>query len=152
MNYTTKGQLEIINQQMKQLTGIYKTAVSNLGISENEFQIWYALINMEDSLSQQDICDIWSFSKQTVNTIISHMVKNNYATLEVVPGTRNRKNIRLTEEGRKFGESIIVPISNAEVQALERIPLQERIAYLAVLEKYVKLLKKEIHSERQQSI
>ena len=101
MNYTTKGQLEIINQQMKQLTGIYKTAVSNLGISENEFWIWYALINMEDSLSQQDICDIWSFSKQTVNTIISHMVKNNYATLEVVPGSRNRKNIRLTEEGRK---------------------------------------------------
>ena len=149
MNYTTKEQLEIINQQIKELAGIYKTAVSNLGISENEFWIWYALINMEDKLSQQDICDMWSFSKQTVNTIISHMVKNNYATLEVVPGTRNRKNICLTEEGRKFGESIIVPISNAEVQALERIPLQERIAYLAVLEKYVKLLKKEIHSERQ---
>ena len=145
MNYTTKGQLEIINQQMKQLTGIYKTAVSNLGISENEFWIWYALINMEDSLSQQDICDIWSFSKQTVNTIISHMVKNNYVTLEVVPGTRNRKNIHLTEEGKKFGESVIVPIFNAEVRALERIPLTERAACIAVLAKYAELLKEEIH-------
>lgn len=147
MHYTTKEQLESINQQMKELTGIYKTAVSNLGISENAFWIWYALINMEDDLSQQDICDLWSFSKQTVNTIVSYMVKNNYATLAVVPGTRNRKNIRLTEEGRRFGESMIVPISNAEIRALERIPLQERTACLAVLEKYAQFLREEMHGE-----
>lgn len=117
MNHTTKEQLEMINQQMKELAGIYRTAVSSLGISENEFWIWYALISMEEELSQQDICGMWAFSKQTVNTIISHMVKNNYVTLEVVPGTRNRKNIHLTEKGREFGESVIVPISNAEVRA-----------------------------------
>ena len=39
MNHTTKEQLEMINQQMKELAGIYRTAVSNLGISENEFWI-----------------------------------------------------------------------------------------------------------------
>ena len=113
-------------------------------LKENEFWIWYALINMEDELSQQDICTMWAFSKQTVNTIISHMIKNNYATLEVVPGTRNRKNIHLTDEGRKFGESIIIPISNAEARALERIPLKERLACIAVLAKYAELLKEEI--------
>ena len=88
---------------------------------------------------------MWAYSKQTVNTIISHMVKNNYVTLEVVSGTRNRKNIRLTEKGKKFGESVIVPISNAEVRALGRIPLKERAACIAVLEEYTKLLKEEIH-------
>ena len=145
MNHTTKEQLEMINQQMKELAGIYRTAVSNLGISENEFWIWYALISMEEELSQQDICGMWAFSKQTVNTIISHMVKNKYVTLEVVPGTRNRKNIHLTEKGREFGESVIVPIFNAEVRALERIPLTERAACIAVLAKYAELLKEEIH-------
>lgn len=144
MNNIIKEQLEIINQQMKELAGIYKTAVSNLNISENEFWIWYALVNIEDELSQQDICDIWSFSKQTVNTIVSHMVKDGYATLEVVPGTRNRKNIHLTEKGKEFGESLIVPIFNAEVRALERIPQEERSACLKALEKYIGLLKDEI--------
>jgi len=146
MNYTTKEQLEMINQQIKELTGIYRGAVSNIGISENEFWIWYALINMDGEFSQQDICGMWSFSKQTVNTIISHMVKNNYATLEVVPGTRNRKNIHLTEDGRKYGESIINPISDAEQRALERIPMKERIACATVLAKYINLLKEEIYA------
>ena len=83
--------------------------------------------------------------KQTVNTIISHMVKKGYVTLEVVPGTRNRKNIHLTEEGRKFGEKLIIPIADAEVRALERIPLKERKACIAVLAKYTNLLKEEMH-------
>lgn len=148
MDYTIKEQLEMINQQMKELAGIYRTAVSRLGISENEFWIWYALINMDGELSQQDICGMWTFSKQTVNTIISHMVKNKYAVLEVVPGTRNRKNIHLTEEGRKYGHSIIVPISEAEVRALERIPLKERMDCIAVLAKYARLLKEEIHGSQ----
>ena len=145
MNDTTKAQLERINQQMKELAGIYKTAVNALGISENEFWIWYALINMDEELSQQDICGMWAFSKQTVNTIISHMVKNNYATLEVIPGTRNRKNIHLTDKGRTFGEQLIVPIFDAEVRALERMPVSERSACIEILANYVKLLKEEIY-------
>ena len=145
MKQTTKGQLELINRQMKELTGIYRSAVSALGVSENEFWIWYALVNMEEELSQQDICCMWAFSKQTVNTIISHMVKKGYVTLEVVPGTRNRKNIHLTEEGRKFGEKLIIPIADAEVRALERIPLKERKACIAVLAEYTNLLKEEMH-------
>lgn len=148
MEYTTKEQLEMLNKQIKELAGIYKSAVSNLGISENEFWIWYALITMEDDLSQQDICTMWSFSKQTVNTIISHMVENNYATLEVIPGTRNRKNIHLTTEGRAFGERIIFPIATAEERALERIPMKERLACAAILRKYTDFLKEEINEQR----
>lgn len=145
MDHTTQEQLEKINQQMKELTGIYRAAVSALGMSENEFWIWYALIHGEEELAQQDICEMWGFSKQTVNTIVSHMVRDHYATLEVVPGTRNRKHIHLTPQGRAYGEGIVVPISRAEVRALERIPLEERTACLAVLANYTKLLKEEIH-------
>lgn len=146
MQYTTKAQLERINQQIKELAGVYRAAVSGLGISENEFWIWYALINMDGELSQQDICGAWAFSKQTVNTIISHMVKNHYATLEAIPGTRNRKRIRLTEEGRRFGERIVIPFAEAEVRALERIPLDERSACIAVLAKYAALLREELRA------
>ena len=64
MKQTTKEQLELINQQMKELTGIYRSAVSALGVSENEFWIWYALVNMEEELSQQDICCMWAFSNR----------------------------------------------------------------------------------------
>lgn len=55
---------------------------------------------MEGEHSQQDICSMWSLPKQTVNTIITHMVQKGFASLEVVPGTRNRKTIHLTEAGK----------------------------------------------------
>ncbi len=146
MNKNVKEELERINQQLKELAGIYKNAVSNSGISENELWIWYTLINMGDKYSQQDICSMWSFSKQTVNTIVTHMVKNNYVTLEVVPGTRNRKEIHLTDEGRKFGESIITPIVKAEARALEHLTSKEKFVFYAVLKKYTDNLKAEIYS------
>ena len=145
MNKNVKGELERINQQLKELASIYKNAVSNSGISENELWIWYTLVNMGDKYSQQDICSMWSFSKQTVNTIVTHMVKNNYVTLEVVPGTRNRKEIHLTVEGRKFGESIITPIVEAEARAIEHLTSKEKFVFYAVLKKYTDNLKAEIY-------
>jgi DNA-binding MarR family transcriptional regulator len=69
---------------------------------------------MQEEYSQQDICNAWSLSKQTVNSIVSNMVKKGYVYLEMVPGSKNRKIICLTEEGRKFGEKVIYPLVFAE--------------------------------------
>lgn len=146
MDYTVKGQLEMVMQQMNELTSIYRTAVGQSGISENEFWVWYILILTDGEHSQQDICNTWFFSKQTINTIIRHMVEKGYATLEVVPGTRNRKNILLTEAGRQYGESIIMPIADAEQRTLDRMDYAEFAACIAALGKYIKTLKEELEN------
>lgn len=145
MDNNAREQLEVINQQIKEIIGIYRGIVSHSGISENEFWIWYALIIMDGEYSQQDICSSWSLSKQTVNTIVNHMVQKEQAFLEVVPGTRNRKIIRLTEEGKKYGESIVKPISEAENRAFDRLPNEDRIACTVAFGKYINILKEEIH-------
>lgn len=145
MNNNTKEQLEVINQQLKELVGIYRGAVSHLNISDNEFWIWYSLIMMDGEYSQQDICNMWSFSKQTVNTIIAHLVKKELITLEVVPGTRNRKIIRLTEEGRNYGESIVLPVAEAEQRAFEKLPDEDRAVFTCVIGKYIENLKGEFY-------
>lgn len=144
-NNNIKKQVEVINQQLKELVGIYRGAVSHLNISDNEFWIWYSLIMMDGEYSQQDICNMWSFSKQTVNTIIAHFVKKELITLEIVPGTRNRKIIRLTEEGRKYGERIVLPVAEAEQSAFEKLPGEDKNAFTCVLGKYIEILKGEFH-------
>ena len=146
MDYTVKGQLEMVMQQMNELTSIYRTAVGQSGISENEFWVWYILILTDGEHSQQDICNTWSFSKQTINTIIRHMVEKGYVTLEVVPGPRNRKNILLTEAGRQYGESIVMPIADAEQRTLDRMDYAEFAACIAALGKYIKTLKEELEN------
>lgn len=56
-------------------------------MSENELWIWYTLIAMQDEYSQQDICNAWSLSKQTVNSIVLNMIKKGYVYLKMVPGS-----------------------------------------------------------------
>lgn len=145
MKCNAREQLEMINQQMKELVGIYRGIVSRSGISENEYWIWYALIIMDGEYSQQDICNSWSLSKQTVNTIVMNMAKKGLVSLEVVPGTRNRKIIRLTQAGKEYGENIVKPVSEAESRAFNRIPETDRLACTATFGKYINILKEEIY-------
>ena len=142
---TTIKELEMINQQLKELAGIYRTAISRSGISENEFWIWYSLVVMDGEFSQQDICATWTFSKQTVNTIINHMVQKDFAQLEVVPGTRNKKLIHLTEEGLKYGESIVLPIVTAEQKAFGNLSEADRTAFARSLGNYIALIRGELN-------
>lgn len=140
----TKLQLETINQQIKELAGLYQEVVGNTEISVNEFWIWYSLLVIEGEYSQQDICNAWSLSKQTVNTIVTRMVKMGYAKLEVVPGTRNRKLIRLTEAGKAYGAELVMPVFAAEKRAFERLNEDDRAVFFSVLGKYIDALKEEM--------
>ncbi len=144
MSCKEKEQLEIIDQTLKEVAGLYRGAVGVSGISENEYWIWYALVAMKGEYSQQDICSVWSLSKQTVNTIIKNMEQKGYVVLEAVPGSRNRKNIHLTEEGRRYGEKIVLPVADAERRAIDRIPEKEQIACARTLRKFIAYLKEEI--------
>ena len=145
MNNNFNEQFKTFNHQIKELSGVYRNILSHSGISENEFWIWYTLLVMDgdSEYSQQDICDEWSLSKQTVNTIITNMVKKGYVELEVIPGTRNKKIIHITDTGRKYSEEIVIPIAEAEQKALEKIPAKERLACANAFNKYIVFLKKE---------
>lgn len=145
MYETVPTQYEMLNQQVKELSSIYHSIASRSGVSDNELWVWYALLVLNGEYSQQDICDMWSLPKQTVNSIVAGLAKKELILLEPVPGTRNRKILRLTEEGRQYGESIILPIYQAERNALGKMSEQEREACISLFAKYISLLKEEFH-------
>lgn len=144
MNEHIKEQLEKMNQQVKELAAIYHGIASKSGISDNEFWVWYAMLILENEYSQQDICDMWSLPKQTVNSIISALSQKGFLVLEAIPGTRNRKEIRLTQEGRKYGESIVKPIYLAEQNVLEKMSEEDREMCIDLMGRYINNLKGEI--------
>lgn len=145
MNEDIERQLKMLSMQVRELVSVYHTVANRSGISDNEFWVWYALLYVEGNLSQQDICDKWSLPKQTVNTIIANMTKSGFVSLEQLPGFRNRKNICLSESGRKYGENIVRQIYEAERNTLSRLSEQERQTCTRLMEKYIALLKEEIH-------
>lgn len=147
MNEHIKEQLEKMNQQVKELAAIYHGIASKAKIADNEFWVWYTLVILEGEYSQQDICDMWSLPKQTVNTIVTNLSKKGFLVLEAIPGTRNRKVIRLTEEGKEYGKSIVEKIYRAEQNSFERMSEEEREMCIALTEKYITFLKDEVYTE-----
>lgn len=144
MDIEIKNQIDTINQKINELNSLYRAAAIKSGISDGEISIWSLLLHSQEEYSQQDLADSLYLPKQTVNSIISNFVKKNLVFLEHVPGTRNKKVIRLTKEGREYGESRVSWIFQAEEKAMEETDPEEIKAYVSMLEKYIGRLKEEI--------
>ena len=138
-------QRSLISQQIKELVGVYRGAIKHLAISESEFWIWYTLVAMPGEHTQQDICTMWSLPKQTVNTVITGMRLKKLAYLEAIPGTRNHKTVRLTEEGMRRGEESVAPVTCAEQRTFAKMPQEELDLLAQIFGKYIDTLRGEIH-------
>lgn len=142
MNEKIKRQVDTINQKTKELDSLYRIAARKSGISDGEICIWSTLLNAEIEYSQQDLCDLLSLPKQTVNSLISNLIKRGCVTLEHAMGTKNRKVIRLTEEGYNFGKSKVMWIFEAEQKAMEGTNPQEVQVCISMFDKYILSLKR----------
>lgn len=147
MSMTVREKLKVINQQTRQLIGIYRNSAKRAGISENEFLIWYALVLANENYSQKDIYSLWALPKQTVNTIICKLLKSGALFLHTISGTRNQKCIQLTDTGKQYGERMVFPIYQAEQRAFMKLTKQEQTEYAYLHEKYICLLNEEVGKE-----
>ena len=140
-----KEHVELINQQIKELVGIYRDVIKHLDITESEFWIWYTLVSVGGARTQQDICNMWSLPKQTVNTVITRMRLKKYAYLEAVPGSRNHKVVRLTDEGMRYGEALVLPVTRMEAKACEKISHDELSLVNEIFGKYIEVIRGEFN-------
>ena len=143
MDEPVKRQIDVINQHIKELNSLYHAAAVRSGSSDGEICVWSMLLTTEKEYSQQDLCELLFLPKQTINSIVSGLIKKGYIFLEHVPGTKNRKVIRLSDEGRNYGEKNIMWILEAEHHAMEEADPHEISTLISMLEKYIDKLKKE---------
>lgn len=147
MDKKTRDQIDLINQKTKELNALYRLAAYKSNISDGEVNIWSVLLNCDEEYSQQDLAELLSLPKQTVNSLVTRMIQKEFVVLEHDPGTRNRKVIRLTDAGRHFGEQHVKWIFDAEQKAMEDTDPEEVMAYVSMLEKYISRFRKEIESK-----
>lgn len=144
MNDSLRDQINTINQRIKELNSLYRIAAFKSEIPDGEVCIWSVLLHSEEEYSQQDLSDILSLPRQTVNSLISNFVKKGFATLEHIPGTRNQKVIRLTDAGIQYGMSNVEWIFEAEQRTMEESDPQEIQAMISLMEKYILRFRAEI--------
>lgn len=147
MNHHIREQLSILNNIEKKLNSLYHEISVKLGLSDTALWILHSLFDSETTYTQNDFCESWMYPRQTVNSAIANLVKAEYVTLTVIPGTRNSKAIELSETGVKFCREHIRPLHMAEERAFSQIGDAEREKFVALREKQYALLEKEIHTQ-----
>jgi len=140
--------VDIIVRKIMELNALYHAAALLSGLSDGELNVLSVLFDAEDEYSQQDFCDLFSLPRQTVNSIVSGLNKKGLVTLVHCPGTRNRKNVRLTDSGKHFCMERVAWLSDAEQKALDVLTPTGVEANVAMLEKYTQCLREEIEKKQ----
>lgn len=139
-----KKDVEVLTKQVKEISSIYHYAAKKYGLSDGEFCVLYSLIIMNDEFTQKNLCDIWSFPKQTVNSIINNLIKKDYVVLEIKDDS-NKKVIKLTDSGLKYTENIINKIFAAEKKALQMMSEEDRKLFVELSTLYTKNLREAMY-------
>jgi DNA-binding MarR family transcriptional regulator len=125
-----KEYLAVLAGCEKKYDSLYRGAAAAFGLSDCSMWVLYYLQNAEEPLSQQDLIELMLFPKQTINSAVTGLVKKGYVTLEMIPNTKNRKRILLTDSGKAFAEKTVLRMIQAEKRAVSEMSDIERFVSL----------------------
>lgn len=136
-------QLHLLNRLYKESDEIYRGIANRFGLTDTSFWILYAITHTDVPCIQNDLCKDWFYPVQTINSAVSNLQKKGLVRLEIIPGTRNRKRILLTEEGELFTKRIISKIDEIEKSAFLKFTEEERESYISLYQRHLNNMKTE---------
>ena len=143
MNDHLQQQLQTLNRLYKESEHIYSGLASKLGMTGTVFWVLYAIAHSEKPIAQNDLCNDFFFPVQTIHSAINQLRKDELVELQVIPNTRNRKAILLTEKGKNFVVNTINKADEIEKSAFLCFTEEEREAYLSLFRRHIEYLKNE---------
>ena len=143
MNDQLQQQLQILNRLYKESDHIYSSLASKLGMTDTTFWVLYAIAHSGEPLAQNDLCSDFFFPVQTIHSAINNLRGDGLVELQVIPGTRNRKAILLTEKGKSFVANTINKADEVEKNAFLSFNEEEREQYLSLFRRHIECLKAE---------
>lgn len=144
MNIDTKRQLTILNQCDSGVVELYHNYATAYGLSDTAFWLIYIIWFVGENCTQSEVCDMWFYKRQSINSALKRLEAQGYLTLESVHGNRKSKHIVLTSTGRELADRVVVPLVSAEIDVLEAFSNQERSTFVELTQRRVSLLRKNI--------
>ena len=119
MDTKAESYLKQIAVQEKQFDALYRSAGERFELPDCSMWVLYFLVSCKEPITQQDLIEKMMFPKQTINSAVMKLAKNGFLELSIIPGTRNRKTILLTDAGKELANNTVVRLLNAELRAVE---------------------------------
>lgn len=140
---TSSKELRRLNYLFSETNALYHEAAQKLGLSFSEMAVLYTLCS-EGKCGISDVCRLMGVQKQTVNSALRKLERDDIVRLEALDG--KQKLIDLTPKGNRFVKKTIAKLIEAENRVLGGWSEAERREYLRLTEKYLCDFKKEVNT------
>ena len=128
-------EMQRFNNLLGEIDGAYHEASQRLGLTDSAMQVLYVLCNDGGESLLSRICGISGASKQTINSALRGLVKEDCIRLETLPGRRRK--VCLTQRGRELAERTALRLIGVENAVFGGWTLEERETYLALTQRYL---------------
>ena len=142
MDKSKFAKLQRINWLTSEMDGLYHQASLKVGLSDSASRILYALYTRGGSCLLSEIYKDSGTSKQTVNSAVRKLEKDDVVRLKRHQG--NSKIVFLTERGMKKAEHTVSKIVGAEISAFESWSDEEIDHYIRLTNKYVENFREQL--------
>lgn len=136
-----------ISLQEKQFDALYRNAATIFNLSDCSMWVLYYLSSSSEPLTQQDLIEKMMFPKQTINSAVISLSKKGLVELAMIPGTRNKKNVLLTEEGVSLTDSTVKKMRSAEERAVISLGEEKIEQYVSLHRELYAAMENELEKE-----
>ncbi len=130
-----KKQLARFNHLMQGIEKFYEEYAKTVGLTYMSLTVLEIIYHAEIPCTQKEICALSHYNKQVVNTIVKNFAENGYIQFAEVQEDRRNKYVLLTEEGKAYADTIMLPLEEMEEKALIVLSETERGEMLDMLER-----------------
>ena len=146
MKKYTENCLEQLAIQEKRFSALYKEVTTLFNISDCSMWILYYLIISYKDITQQDLIKKMLFPKQTINSAVNSLAKKEILKLEVIPNTKNKKKLVLTDIGLKLARNTVLKLREAECSAVENMGKEKMLKFVELYGEFYSKLQKEFNN------
>ena len=133
-----------VNCLASDLDSLYHQAALKLGLADSVMFVLYLVYERDGRCPLHAICKETSISKQTINSAIRKLEKDEVIYLEQTGG--RAKTVCLTEKGREYAGRTVGRLFRAERSAFDGWEAEEIEQYLRLMEKYNDHFRRQIES------
>ena len=114
----------------RETNALYETWAKQHGISYYELLVLFSLLEKRNACTQKQLCLQWQLPKQTVNSILQHLLRREYVRFVPLEQDRRSKVILFTPKGETYAREIIEALQEQEARVWAKLGKKRRAAFL----------------------
>lgn len=142
MEFRIDQKVKYLNTMLCEIDNIYQNLLQSNGLSDSEYVVMFAIMELGEGCLQKDIADNSYINKKTINSTIKKFEKAGLITLKA--GKYPNMHINLTESGWNYIKTKIIPIIEIENSVMKNIPDNQFETLTKTYSKYIKVFREKV--------